>query len=329
MKLLTLAIALTDSKEPPAAFQIFALGETPTSKGTLLFDAEAATQVMAAFQAQGNELSIDYEHQSLTDPPVRAPAAAWFGLEVRADGLWAVNVRWTPDADAHLRAGEYRYFSPAVELDGDTGRVLRLINLALTNLPATKAMKPLVAAKDQPTPEPSMKTLLTAMGLKDTASEAEALSAFGQLTGRFQQSEQELLQLTSAASVNEAFGVIRGLKDSAAQLTKLNTRVQELEQQDREREVEALIGQGKRDGKLAPAQESFFREMGKKDVAILKGFLASAPKLVATAADAAKVPTTEADIVVLSETEKQTAKQLGVSEADFIASKKTQKAKKN
>jgi phage I-like protein len=174
-----------------------------------------------------------------------------------------------------------------------------------------------------------MKTLLTAMGLKDTASEAEALSAFGQLTGRFQQSEQELLQLTSAASVNEAFGVIRGLKDSAAQLTKLNTRVQELEQQDREREVEALIGQGKRDGKLAPAQESFFREMGKKDVAILKGFLASAPKLVATAADAAKVPTTEADIVVLSETEKQTAKQLGVSEADFIASKKTQKAKKN
>jgi phage I-like protein len=329
MKLLTLAIALTDSKEPPAAFQIFALGETPTSKGTLLFDAEAATQVMAAFQAQGNELSIDYEHQSLTDPPVRAPAAAWFGLEVRADGLWAVNVRWTRDADAHLRAGEYRYFSPAVELDSDTGRVLRLINLALTNLPATRAMKPLVAAKDQPTPEPSMKTLLTAMGLKDTASEAEALSAFGQLTGRFQQSEQELLQLTSAASVNEAFGVIRGLKDSAAQLTKLNTRVQELEQQDREREVEALIGQGKRDGKLAPAQEVFFREMGKRDVAILKGFLASAPKLVATAADAVKAPTTEADVVVLSETEKQTAKQLGVSEADFLASKKTQKAKEN
>jgi phage I-like protein len=328
MKLLTLAIALTDSKEPPAAFQIFALGETPTSKGTLLFDAEAATQVMAAFQAQGNELSIDYEHQSLTDPPVRAPAAAWFGLEVRADGLWAVNVRWTPDADAHLRAGEYRYFSPAVELDSDTGRVLRLINLALTNLPATRSMKPLVAAKDQPQ-EPSMKTLLTAMGLKDTASEAEALSAFGQLTGRFQQSEQELLQLTSATSVNESFGVIRGLKDSAAQLTKLNMRVQELEQQDREREVEALIGQGKRDGKLAPAQEAFFREMGKKDVAILKGFLASAPKLVATAVDAAKVPTTEADIVVLSETEKQTAKQLGVSEADFIASKKIQKAKKN
>ncbi len=129
----------------PREFRIFPFGRVETTKGVFLFDQEAARRVMQAWRDYGNRLSIDYEHQALepvSNGPV--PAAGWFDLEVREDGLWAVNVDWTPRAMELLRNREYRYFSPAFYVD-EEGRIVELINLALTNLPATKRMEPLVA----------------------------------------------------------------------------------------------------------------------------------------------------------------------------------------
>lgn len=131
--------------EPPREFRIFPFGRVETTKGVFLFDQEAARRVMRAWRDYGNRLSIDYEHQALepvSNGPV--PAAGWFDLEAREDGLWAVNVEWTPRAMELLRNREYRYFSPAFYVD-EEGRIVELINLALTNLPATKRMEPLVA----------------------------------------------------------------------------------------------------------------------------------------------------------------------------------------
>lgn len=131
--------------EPPREFRIFPFGRVETTKGVFLFDQEAARRVMRAWRDYGNRLSIDYEHQALepvANGPV--PAAGWFDLEVREDGLWAVSVEWTPRAAELLRNREYRYFSPAFYVD-EEGRIVELINLALTNLPATKRMEPLVA----------------------------------------------------------------------------------------------------------------------------------------------------------------------------------------
>ena len=131
--------------EPPREFRIFPFGRVETTKGVFLFDQEAARRVMQAWRDYGNRLSIDYEHQALepvANGPV--PAAGWFDLEVREDGLWAVNVEWTPRAAELLRNREYRYFSPAFYVD-EEGRIVELINLALTNIPATKRMEPLVA----------------------------------------------------------------------------------------------------------------------------------------------------------------------------------------
>jgi phage I-like protein len=137
------------SKEPPKEFRIFPMGDVPTSKGTFTFDHECGQAVMAAYRDQGNELHCDYEHQSLEQPPIKAPAAAWFNPELRSDGLWATQVRWTPEATKYLSSGEYRYFSPAFAADED-GRILRLDSCALTNLPATKNMQGLVACKVVP-----------------------------------------------------------------------------------------------------------------------------------------------------------------------------------
>jgi len=134
--------------EPPSEFRIFTAGQVDTVKGRFVFDESAAASVMAEYKAHGIDLMVDYDHASLgdskADPALAGRAAGWFGLELRGGELWAVNVRWTPAAAEALRAKEWRFMSPAFALDGD--RITSLLNVAITNLPATRQLEPLMAA---------------------------------------------------------------------------------------------------------------------------------------------------------------------------------------
>ncbi len=140
-----------DGKELPKEFRIFPLGKFKTSQGEFDFTEDDAKAVMAAFHAQGNELSIDYDHLSIEPMmPGQGKAAGWFVPELRDDGLWATRVRWTPEAAKMLSGAEYRYFSPAFK--APKKHIRELINVALTNLPATKHQEPLVAAHIEKNP---------------------------------------------------------------------------------------------------------------------------------------------------------------------------------
>lgn len=135
--------------ELPTEFRIFTAGAVETTKGTFTFDEEAAASVMAEYAAHGIDLMIDYDHASLAsmsiDPAQAGKAAGWFNIELRDGELWAVNVRWNPPAAAALRNKEWRFMSPAFSVD-DSGRVIDLLNVAITNMPATRQLTPLVAA---------------------------------------------------------------------------------------------------------------------------------------------------------------------------------------
>lgn len=143
-----LSIVLTGD-EPPSEFCIFAAGVVESTKGKITFDEKAAKSVMAEYTAHGIDLMIDYDHASLAyvslDPAQAGKAAGWFNLEVRGGELWAVNVRWTEPAAAALRRKEWRFMSPAFNTD-DQGRVTSVLNVAITNLPATRRLEPLMAA---------------------------------------------------------------------------------------------------------------------------------------------------------------------------------------
>ena len=134
--------------EPPSEFRVFTAGEVDTVKGRFVFDEAAAQAVLSEYQRHGIDLMIDYDHASIgdskADPALAGRAAGWFGLELRNGELWAVNVRWTPAAAAALKAKEWRFMSPAFALDGD--RISSLLNVAITNLPATRQLEPLMAA---------------------------------------------------------------------------------------------------------------------------------------------------------------------------------------
>lgn len=149
---LTLEVT-TEGAEAPTELRIFKAGANDTTKGVFNFTAQSAELVMRAAADWGNDLSFDYEHaalQPVDNGPV--PAAGWFRLELRdtPDGpeLWAVDIRWTDRARQMIEAREIRYISPAFTTSAD-GEITSLVNVALTNLPATKRLEPLIAASVQ------------------------------------------------------------------------------------------------------------------------------------------------------------------------------------
>jgi len=170
---------------PPTEFRIWPFGEIATTKGTFLFDESAARSVLAAWKTYGNRLTIDYEHKAI-DPSGRAgdgKSAGSFLIELREDGLWAIDVRWTPPAYTALTNKEWLYFSPYFSAEEETGRILELINLALTNIPATTNMTPLVAAHrsaiDMDNDTPNVSTTALADD-EDEAPPASRLDAEGE-----------------------------------------------------------------------------------------------------------------------------------------------------
>jgi len=155
--LLCREILATDEHSPRTEFLLIPFGEVqverPQAGGDFVFTPEHAEAAVRWFERMGRKLAIDYEHQSFEQfnrrPDGLRPAAGWIGgLEIRADGLWAVDVTWTGRARELLSSGEYRYFSPVIFwADEDYTTLAALGPVALTNDPAMRGVRPLAAAR--------------------------------------------------------------------------------------------------------------------------------------------------------------------------------------
>lgn len=99
------------------------------------------------------EMVVDFEHMSVADPPVVAPAAGWVkGLKVEGEALFA-TVEWTEDAADKIRKKEYRFISPEFSLnyrDKESGKSIgaTLVAVALTNRPFLEGMLPVVLSEE-------------------------------------------------------------------------------------------------------------------------------------------------------------------------------------
>lgn len=274
--------------EPPAEFRVFKKGLTETSKGVFKFTEASGKKVMAAAAKRGNDIPIDYGHAMhvpimfTPDPAEAGKAAGWLRAKLSADGdLIASKVHWTPRAKQGLIDKEWRYFSPTFRHTED-GEIEELLSVALTNLPATYNMDPLMASQvpqgtftfnatttTTPPQEAKMKTVLAALGLSETATEAEALAKL-QAVLATSASVAQLSALTGKPAPTEALGVITAWKAAADQVPALTQRIGELESKERAGEIDALLSAGKKAGKVPPAYEAVLRQM---PVAQLKAFL--------------------------------------------------------
>ncbi len=292
---------LPDGEEPPREFRVFSLGVNETEKGPFLWDEVAAAMCMDFWKTRRVDLPMDWEHQALAEPPIQAPAAAWWDPEIRDGELWATNIRWTPDAEEQIRKKEYRYFSPAFTFDAETTRPNRFINVALTNIPAMDAIAPLVAASAATTPKETkemeelkaelaalkaeMNTLRAQLSAKDTENaELKAkLSAMGdeekeecRAVGlRFDAPSAErrtaiaaltsvatkLRELTGETTNEAAIAKLTMIKADAAETAQLRARIAESEERAVKAELKAVIDEGVSAGKVPPSEDHEQRKL--------------------------------------------------------------------
>jgi cation transport regulator ChaB len=146
--------------------------------------------------------------------------------------------------------------------------------------------------------EESMKKVLVALGLSDSANEDAALAAVTALKAKADKvttlSEQAQTALTEKARAD-------GL---ATQLA--------------ERDAHAAVEKAITDGKIPPAEREYWQGQASKDLAGFTAFMEKKAKVVEFKE---KGKETNAEVITLNEVEKQTAKSMGVTEAEFIAQK--------
>lgn len=305
---------------PPIEFKIFPKGEFETSKGNFSFGELSAQRVMSEFQLHGQDrLPIDFDHQMLGSgqAPEAAIAAGWFVPEMRNGELWATDVQWTPRALEMLGAREFRFLSPAFSVD-DSNSIVELINVALTNLPATREAEPLVANKNT-APQTSVadrkvhkkvdNKLLVALGAAD---ESEALV----IAKEFNTWSKDILKATSAESLNDALDAVKANAQLPSEVASLSKELEAIKTKQAIDDRESLIAKLSKGGKLPPALHVWART---QSIESLNAFGDAAPEL-ATGPVGQPV---EASIALTAEDEK-IIKLTGMSREAFIVERKLQ-----
>ncbi len=153
-------------------YQIAPMGEYPHGAGGVLqvIDARAVAALSSRVPQGPVNILVDYDHFSYQQNKP-SEAAGWIAeLSGRDTGLWG-RIRWTPEGEAAVRSGRYRFLSPvwlarecgevttvesaagdrvdaapkatSVAVPGRRVRPLRLDSAGLTNNPNLKGMEPL------------------------------------------------------------------------------------------------------------------------------------------------------------------------------------------
>jgi len=284
----TITIINDLSGTAPPEIQILPYGHIETPKGDFIVDEESIDAIIREFEKQKNDIVIDYEHQTLADPPVAAPAAGWIKKLINKgkDGLWAV-VEWTDKARQMIAAKEYKYISPVFLKRVSDNKVLKLINAALTNLPNIDGMVPLVnKAINIEKEERHMKELLKTLGLPEDAKEEEAILAVNKLKESSTQKTVaskavlEALGLKENAAESEIIGTIMAMKQSHSTVEQLTSELTEIKNKLAEKEASDAVDKAMQEGKITPAQKDWAKEYAKSDLAGFHVFVSKAPVIV-------------------------------------------------
>ena len=333
---LTFEVGAADNFRILPAGEFRARDGRPANVKAWRMDATIAAKLIDQVAALGIDLVIDYEHQTLLAEKngQPAPAAGWFSrLEWReSDGLYVVGAKWTGRAQDYIESDEYRYISPVFEYD-KTGAPVRLLHVALTNNPAldnqpgvaeaVAACFSLAANQETPMNE-LLKKMLAALGLQETATEAEAATAIAALKAKADQAtglETEVAALKSASPDPARFVPLATLSATQGELAAANQALAVLKAEKAGQELDGVITAALTAGKLLPAQEVWARDLGTKDLAALKSYVDSTPVIAPLTTQTSTTPvkgggthqSTDADLAVM--------KALGLTADQFAAGK--------
>lgn len=331
---LTAAAVPTDIRLIPAG-EFRSHDGRPAECAAYVMTAEDGARIAAATAAAQRSRVIDYEHATLhaKTSGIKAPAAGWFkDLEWRADGLWATGVDWTALAVQEIADKAYRYISPVFSYDKTSGRVQNLFHAALTNDPGLDGLGDLAALAALLLPQPNnpqetsvnetLKKLLAALGLQDTATEAEALSALDAL-------KTNVATLTAQVATSQLpdparFVPVATLTAMQGEYATLQGRLTALSAEVNTGKLDKVIAEGLAAGKLTPATEGWARELGQANLTSLTTYLAAAPVVLAPGATQTNGKGPESGTAALSAIEQEVCDKMAIQ---LDAYRKTNAAK--
>lgn len=296
-------------------------------------NAELAARIIAARQARGVDLVIDYEHSTVLKAKNgdKAPAAGWVSadaLEYRPGvGLVARAPQWTPVARAHLDAREYRYGSPVILYDPRTGDVTGLHSFALTNDPGLSGVNTALSALFQETPlvNPLLAALIASLGLPAGTTDDAVITAVTALKAKADQADTEIATLRAAPADPAKYVPMALYSEAQASLAAANKSLAELTTKAREAEVDALIASVP--DKITPAASAHFRAVGLQNIETLRAVIAALPSNPALAGGTqtnGQPPAGAEGAAALSAAEKEICRAMNISEADYLKTKKAE-----
>ncbi|MFM5730420.1 phage protease [Aeromonas caviae] len=324
-------------------------------------DKTIATTLINRAKALGQDILIDYDHQTLNVEKTgkEAPAAGWYnGDEIEwreGQGLF-IKPRWTERAAALVAAKEYRFLSAVFPYDAQ-GRPLELRMTAITNDPGVVGMQALAALSAQliqpgqpATPahvaqkenamNELLKKLLAKLGIELTGdpTDEQLQKALTELDS-LQASAKKAPELEAALSAEKtALAALKAQTTSVQQGAQVDlaqyvpvatynalvTQVAALTAQVDTTDAATLIKEARTAGKVVAAEEEYLTAYAaQKGVAALKALLEPRPAIAAlTASQTAAVTLPEKKgEAVLSAEDKYAADQLGISHEDFAKAK--------
>lgn len=325
--------------QPKEWLLLFPMGDVVTNDGRrwTIPDKAYADQLVAASnrRAGSRRLPVDYDHQTVfaAVPGVggTAKASGWFGaMEVRDDGIY-FRPEWTPKATASIVDKEYLYISPTF-VDDDQGRVACIWGAALTNTPALDLGAVASSAPTQQMESAAMlKDIAAALGLAETASQADILAAIA--AGKTAQTAASgvLAEIRTAAGVSAdadapaVCAAITALKttgddaDLKAAVITLTAEVNTLKSSGVRKAAEDKVDAAIKAGKIVPATRDIFITLASERPAEFDTLIGVQPVVL----DPGRVDRAKVDVnaITLSDVERSVCAATGVTEADFLATK--------
>ncbi|MDO9142107.1 MAG: phage protease [Methylobacter sp.] len=270
----------------------------PVDVKSWLMDEADADAVLSAQAALKGKFLVDYDHQTLRAEKngQPAPAAGWGGrLEWRpGDGLYAVDMDWTPAALSAIAAKEYRYISPVFLYDKQSGAVTSVKMAALTNYPALDDLTDLAAAaaliystpQDDTMDKELLAALCAVLGLASTATVADIAPALAAVKTQLTAADGTVTALSAAlAAKDQELVALSALVAAAPDMSKympvevvlsLQTQLAALSATSAEVDRDKLIADNIR--KL-PTPELQNWAAG-QPLAVLSAYLEKAPEIV-------------------------------------------------
>lgn len=316
-------------------------------------DKSIATTLINRAKALGQDILIDYDHQTLHIEKTgkEAPAAGWFnGDEIEwreGQGLF-IKPRWTDRAAAMVAAKEYRFLSAVFPYDAQ-GRPLELRMAAITNDPGVVGMQALAALSALPASQPGqlanpsketsmnelLKKLLAKLGIELTGDPTDeqlqkALTELDSLQASAKKAPELEAALTAEKASLAALKAQPGGQVDLAQFVPVATynalvaQVASLSAKVETTDAATLIKEARTQGKVVAAEEEYLTAYAaQKGVAALKALLDPRPAIAALSASQTTQVTLpdRAGNAVLSADDKYAADQLGISHEEFAKAK--------